>query len=317
MNKTMQLENKIRINNINNNMKEEIKDEIIFNMSLSEKEFEEIIYDEFNEDILNKYKEQQNEFCNNESKYYNLEYEKRLKKTFVTYLGKDFMMYVYKYQDIVSRQISDLKVWEADETRKLLKALDYYSSKKNISKQNIYVLDIGSNIGWYTFYLGKYGYKILSFEPSYLNMYILYKNYCLNRELNITLIRKGLYTEEKKCDFYISKGNIGDGLVFCDKNKTISTNLMKSGEIVLTRLSNYVSFLSRNNLALIKIDVESCEEKALKSGIDLIIKYNVPFIFLEFTPSSLEEHGSNPREFLMLFEKNGYKFSKFDFFSKR
>ena len=149
-------------------------------------------------------------FAINESKYYNLEYEKRLKKTFVTYLGKDFMMYVYKYQDIVSRQISDLKVWEADETRILLKALDYYSSKKNISKQNIYVLDIGSNIGRYTFYLGKYGYKILSFEPSYLNMYILHKNYCLNRKLNVTLIRKGLYTEEKNCDFYISKGNIGD-----------------------------------------------------------------------------------------------------------
>ena len=77
-------------------------------------------------------------------------------------------------------------------------------------------------------------------------MYILSKNYCLNRELNVTLIKKGLYTEEKVCDFYISRGNIGDGWVFCDKNKTIPQHLIKSGETILTRLANYASFLSRN-----------------------------------------------------------------------
>ena len=65
--------------------------------------------------------------------------------------------------------------------------------KKNIKKEDIYIIDIGANIGWYTFILGKYGYKIISFEPLPLNTYILNKNYCLNKDVNITIINKGLY----------------------------------------------------------------------------------------------------------------------------
>ena len=307
--KTIQLKEEKRQNekNITNNINITMTE--LNTKKNTSKELEEITYVEFNEDILNTYKKQQNEFCINENKYNNSEYEKKIKQVDVDYLGKKFKMYVYNSEDIISNAISKYKSWERGETLKLIKALHFFSTQKNISKENIYVLDIGSNIGWYTFYLGKCGYKVLSFEPSELNMYILRKNFCLNRELNVTLIKKGLYTEEKICDFYISKGNVGDGWIFCDKNASISNNLIKSGKTILTRLSNYISYLITNNLALIKIDVEGSEEKALLSGVELITKYKVPFIFLEFTPSALENHGTNSTEFLTLFEKNGYKFS--------
>ena len=72
--------------------------------------------------------------------------------------------------------------------------------------------------------------------------------------------------------------------------------------------------MSKKNLALIKIDVEGSEEKAIKSGIELISKYHIPFIFLEFSPEPLRNHGSEPKEFLKLFELNGYKFSQNNFF---
>ena len=166
------------------------------------------------------------------------------------------------------------------------------------------------------FFLGKYGYKILSFEPSNLNIYILRKNYCLNREVKITLIKKGLFTEEKNCDFFISKGNIGDGWIFCDNNTNIPNHLIKSGETSITKLSNYIPFLSEKNLAFIKIDVEGSEGKAIESGIELISKYHVPFIFLEFSPDALKLHDTEPKEFLKMFEKNGYKMSSNDFLSK-
>ena len=307
--KTIQLKEEKRQNekNITNNINITMTE--LNTKKNTSKELEEITYVEFNEDILNTYKKQQNEFCINENKYNNSEYEKKIKQVDVDYLGKKFKMYVYNSEDIISNAISKYKSWERGETLKLIKALHFFSTQKNISKENIYVLDIGSNIGWYTFYLGKCGYKVLSFEPSELNMYILRKNFCLNRELNVTLIKKGLHTEEKLCDFYISKGNVGDGWIFCDKNASISNNLIKSGKTILTRLSNYISYLITNNLALIKIDVEGSEEKALLSGVELITKYKVPFIFLEFTPSALENHGTNSTEFLTLFEKSGYKFS--------
>ena len=99
-------------------------------------------------------------------------------------------MYVYKKNDIVSNNIINTKKWESKETNNIIKALSYYSEKKNLSKNDIYIIDIGANIGWYTFTLSKYGYKIFSFEPSKINYYILRKNYCINKELNIILNRE-------------------------------------------------------------------------------------------------------------------------------
>ena len=288
----------------------------IFNNTNTGNELEEISYIEFDENILKKYDELQNEFCNNQLKYYNNEYEKKIKKVQVNYLDKKFDMYVYNKEDIVSSGIKITKSWEKDSTQKILNILKSYSSLKNIRNEDIYLLDIGSNIGWYTFFLGKYGYKILSFEPSNLNIYILRKNYCLNREVKITLIKKGLFTEEKNCDFFISKGNIGDGWIFCDNNTNIPNHLIKSGETSITKLSNYIPFLSEKNLAFIKIDVEGSEGKAIESGIELISKYHVPFIFLEFSPDALKLHDTEPKEFLKMFEKNGYKMSSNDFLSK-
>ena len=284
------------------------------NKSISKGELSEISFEKFDENILQQIKSQQMEFCNNQNKYIKEKFEKQIKLVKADLLDKKFDMYAYKSEDIVSVVISNSNQWEPYDSKKLINALNYYSSLKNIANDNIYVLDIGANIGWYTLFLGKFGYKILSFEPSDVNMYILRKNFCLNQDLNITLISKGLYTEEKQCDFYISKGNIGDGLVFCDKNSTIPYHLIKNGKAYLTRLSNYIDFLSTKNLALIKIDVEGCEGKAIESGIELFSKYHIPFIFLEFSPSPLVQHGTEPIKLLELFEKNGYKFAKDNFF---
>ena len=84
----------------------------------------------------------------------------------------------------------------------------------------------------------------------------------------------------------------------------------------MTKLSNYIDFLSTKNLALIKIDIEGSEEKAIEGGIELISNYHVPFIFLEFFPRLLIMHGTDPMKFLEIFEMNGYKFAKKDFFDK-
>ena len=223
-------------------------------------------------------------------------------------------MYIYKKDDIVSLQISQMGSWEEDETNNLLTALTFYSSINKLKREEIYVLDIGSNIGWYTFFIAKYGYNILSFDPSYVNDYIIKKSYCLNRELNITIINKGLYSEEKICDLYVNTSNIGDGLVFCENQDNV-TNLKRTGAAVLTKLNNFASFLLRNNLGLIKIDTEGSEGKVIEGGIKLITKYHVPFIFLEFCPQNLMKHGTDPRKFLKKFIKNGYKIAWYNFFS--
>ena len=276
-------------------------------------ELPEISFQKFNESVLQEIKKSQMEFCYNQTKYKKKKFEKHIKLANASLLDKRFYMYIYDNQDIVSYYINLVKNYEATETIKLVNALKYYSSLKKISNDDIYILDIGANVGWYTFFFGKCGYHVLSFEASDVNGYILRKNFCLNPNSNITLIKKALYNEEKKCDYYTHRGNIGNGLILCD-NKNIKKEYIKTGEIYLTKLSNYIEFLSTKNLALIKIDIEGSEGKAIESGIELISKYHVPFIFLEFTPRLLKLHGVEPMKFLEMFEMNGYKFAKQHFF---
>ena len=223
-------------------------------------------------------------------------------------------MYVYNIKDRVSSTIIRQKNWEAGETNNLLNSLNFYSNKTKIKNEDIYILDIGANIGWYSITLGRYGYKIIGFEPSQINYYILKKNYCLNKGINVVFINKGLNTEENICDLYNQTDNEGNGMVICDKKVSLLSHFQKkkSLEIKLTKLSNYIPFLSDKNLALIKIDVEGFE-----GGIELITKYHVPFIFMEFSKESLKLHGTDPKEFLQMFENNGYKISTRNFLDKR
>ena len=271
---------------------------------------------QFEQNINYRYIKEQNNFCDNQNIFYNQEFEDKIKKADINFQDKKFNMYVYRKSDVVSQRIINSKKYESFQTKAMIDALNYYSKKKKIKNEDIYIIDIGANIGWYSFIFGKYGYKIISFEASEINNYILKKNYCLNKETNVTLINKGLYNEEKKCEIHVAIGNEGDGTIVCKENLNITKEFFKNkaGEIMLTKLSNYIPFLSEKNLVLIKMDVEGSEGKAIEGGIELITKYHVPFIFTEFARSFLKLHGTDPKQFLQLFEDNGYKLSFTNFF---
>ena len=279
---------------------------------------EKVNYKKETEKLFHNIEKIQNFFCDNLNISHNDDFEKKIKIADINFQNKTYNMNVYIKSDIVSNFIITKKNWEKKATLNILEALNYYSNKYNINNKDIYIIDIGANIGWYSILFGKYGFKVISFEPTKINHYILNKNYCLNKEINITIINKGLYNEDKKCYLYNQIKNEGNGYTICDKYKTLPKflNFNKTNEIILTKLSNYLPFFSDKNLSLIKIDIEGSEGKAIEGGIDLITKYHVPFIFLEFTPFSLKIHDTDPRQFLQLFIDNGYKISHLNFFDK-
>ena len=276
-------------------------------------------YEEFDENIYKQYLQFQNYFCEKENESLIPEYEKRIIKANAIYNGKTFQMFVHTGKDFVSQSILYSHNWEGSLAQNCLRALEYYSKKKNIENNDIYFLDIGGNVGWFTFYLGKFGYKIISFEVWEVNNYILYKNYCLNKDVNVILINKGLDAEDKKCTFKTASGNKGNGMIFCENRDKYRSEL--DGEtfnnVELTKLSRYYNYLSDKNLAFIKMDVEGSEANVLKGGKELITKYHVPFIMIEYEQSFLEDHGIKVLEFLQFFENNGYKISMNDFLSKQ
>jgi len=267
----------------------------------------------FKDDTNIDYLMAQKDFCVKQNNIQNINEKIQLVKA--DYYNVKFNMFVYKGKDIVSNFILRNKCWDPEGSKSMLDSLEFYRRKKNLNIQDIYILDLGANIGWYSLFLGKLGYNLIAFEPSIKNYQILKKNYCLNQDMNITIINKGIYIENKNCSLYHQLSNIGNAFLICDEQKFIKKNYFEE-KIKLTKLSNYIPFLSNKNLAIIKIDVEGSEGIAVESGIDLIKKYHVPFIHLEFSPSLLRNKKTDPQLFLEMFEKNGYKFSKVDFLSK-
>lgn len=226
-------------------------------------------------------------------------------------------MYVYKKKDnYMSNEIIRSGKYEPFHMSNFLDALKYYGKSKNIIKnEDIYMLDIGGNLGAYPSFLGKLGYSVLTFEASPRNAYIIYKNYCLiNRNSNIIIINKGLSNVEKTCNYFSQIDGIGNGIVLCDENNERTNasgfNFKKTFEIKLTKLSNFIPFLLEKNLALIKLDIEGAEGKVIEDAIELINKYHIPFIFAEFNPRYLKRQGTDPKKFIELFTQNGYKISK-------
>ena len=191
-----------------------------------------------------------------------------------------FNMYIYKEQDIISNSISTIGSLELSETNNLISSLNYYSEKMKTNKNDIYILDIGANIGWYSLYLGKNGFKVFSFEPSKINYYILLKNYCLNNDIDITIINKGIDIEDNNLTLYHPLSNIGDAFAI-DNSQNLNKSEYFIEDIELSELNVYLPYFENKHLALLKLDVEGSEEKVIKSGIDLIVKYHIPFILME------------------------------------
>jgi FkbM family methyltransferase len=269
-----------------------------------------------NKNIIEDYIKLQNDFCNYPDKYINQSFEQLIKLTNFSFKNVSYQMYVYKKSDnYMSNEIIRSGKYEPSHMSNFLDALKYYGKSRNIIKnEDIYMLDIGGNLGAYPSFLGKLGYSVLTFEASPRNAYIIYKNFCrINRYSNIIIINKGLSNIEKTCNYFSQVDGIGNGIVLCneDKERTMAAgyNFKKTFEIRLTKLSKFIPFLSDKNLALIKLDIEGAEGKVIEDAIELINKYHIPFIFAEFNPRYLKRQGTDPKKFIELFTKNGYKIS--------
>ena len=272
----------------------------------------------FNENINKEIIENQHHFCRIKDLFYDKEFENLIMMKTINFKNISFDMFIYKNDDIVSLFIKNHGYWEKDQTINLLNCLNFFGLKKKLSKNEITVIDLGANVGWYSFFLGKVGYEIFSFEVSNFNNYILKKNFCKNKDINITIINKGIGLEEEKCLLHHPKANRGNGVILCGDKTNIPINSEGLTEkVIFTRLSNYISLLSKKNLALIKMDIEGSEGKAIESGIELITKYHIPFIVTKFNIDYLKMQGTDPKIFLERFEKNGYKFSIVDFLSNK
>ena len=273
---------------------------------------------------LSYYQNKQNNFCENIGKVYNKELEKNIMLFNISLNGTNFEMFIFKNNDYMSEQIQLKKYYEKDGTLNMLNALQYYADKHDYENDDIMIIDMGANIGWYTIFFGLFKYSVLAFEPYPENYYILKKNYCRNNrdffgpESTITIVNHALYTKETRCGYYQDiKSSIKD-MVLCDFNKedNFGIDYIRMSLINSTRLKDFIPLINNKRITLLRLDLEFEGEKAIKSGKELITLYHVPYVFIAFNKKMFNIYETKAEDFLKFFVNNGYQMSLKGFLTK-
>jgi FkbM family methyltransferase len=166
---------------------------------------------------------------------------------------------------------------------------------KELAKASTVILDIGSNIGYYSLVGAKMNpdVKIYAFEPMPAAFKYLNINIHKNQFKNINSENIALSNTKGKTTFYAVKSKKfveladhlnGDGTINADNN---ITNFGEEFEVHTETLDNYVSAQKITNIDVIKIDTEASEHLVFEGGIN-VLKNLRPIIFCEVIPNKIE-----------------------------
>jgi len=174
--------------------------------------------------------------------------------------------------------------------------------KQKIKNDDV-VIDVGSNIGYYTLLfaskIGPQGH-VFSFEPAPENSKILKSNVALNNFQNVTVEEFAVSNKSGKVDLYLADEGIG-------QHRIHESRFGKSSiSVKMISIDEYLSEKSQK-IDFVKIDVEGAEYDVLK-GMENILNVNPSIeLLLEFNPINLIEHGSDPKEFLDFLKQKNFK----------
>ena len=144
----------------------------------------------------------------------------------------------------------------------------------NKIKTKSMIYDIGSNVGMYSIYAGAVrDCEVMSFEPSFLNLELLFRNVQTNNlQDKITIVPLSLSNENQIENFYMQEGdNIWGGAhnsSGSDKSQDGEKmlNFKISSQLALS-LDALVEIFRIPNPSHIKIDVDGLESKVLQGGL--------------------------------------------------
>lgn len=185
-------------------------------------------------------------------------------KKFTNYYKSDFAFFL---NDKVSKEISVTGLFEKDEMQIVLKNL----------KKKLVFLDVGANIGNHSIFFSKYFKRVLSFEPHPKIFQILKIN--VAKIKNIKIFNYAL-TRRKKIFF------LSDSVT----NNLAGSSLQNKGSIKIVSEVFDKKFKNiKNEIGLIKIDVEGHERQVIEGMKDTLIR-NDPILFLEMDPESYKKN---------------------------
>ena len=193
--------------------------------------------------------------------------------------------------------------------------ISFYTLKYRVEKQyykvdDILIISFGSLLNYIHIY-SFFTYSILSFEHSTKNYYISKNNLIkvLFRKVQqwqlLIKPNKTLYNKDA-FDYYYISSKILKSLILCDKTKEIiylNSDNMKAQVIKTVTFSNFILLHTNKKLTILKFDLENEGEIAIEIGKDLITKYYIAYLFIEFNLLIFQLYETSPREFYLFLLK--------------
>lgn len=179
---------------------------------------------------------------------------------------------------------------------------DIMSHIDSLKEGDVFV-DIGANIGYFSFYaakkVGTHG-KVYAFEPSDREYERLIKGIRKNKLTNIYPYNIALTDHIGTVEFDIEPFHTGLNAM------SVSDNDKKSKETVIKPCDTLDHVMNYAEIALVKLDVEGAEYLVLKGAESLLTSHKIKKLIVEVTPGYLNKFGSSKEELFGMMKSTGY-----------
>lgn len=169
------------------------------------------------------------------------------------------------------------------------------------------VIDIGSNIGYYTLLesqlVGNKG-KVIAIEPIPLNFSYLVKNIKLNKVKNVVLLNFAISNKKGNLRMIQSSYSNWSSIFTGNIPEQLENGQYKIIRVPVKTIDDIVRSLKLRDVNLIRIDVEGHELNVLQ-GARRVIKDYYPDFLIELHIAHLKKEKT--KKLLEIFEKNSYQ----------
>ena len=176
--------------------------------------------------------------------------------------------YVHSYDPGISRELAVYHIHEPNAT----------ALYRNCIKKGMYVVDIGSNLGYYALLastlVGHRG-KVLAIEPEPQNYKLLTINANTNHLQNIDIIQCAVGGKDGMSEFYITEASNTNSLI-----PPITGKIISSIQIKTRKLDTLLKEHNFSKVDLIRMDIEGGEVVAIE-GMQNTFKQYKPTIVAE------------------------------------
>jgi FkbM family methyltransferase len=220
---------------------------------------------------------------------------------FGTYIGNNKMLVKTVYGGMLTISSEDLSLMPSLVVNGAIEGSLTHYFYKHVKKGET-VIDVGTNIGYFTIMagllVGKEG-RVIGFEAN-PNVYELTKdNLSINwLKAHAKVYNKAIYSKETTLDFYTSDKFQGDSSIHVKEDESVKKILIEANS-----LDNLLSDL--NQIDLVKIDIEGAEYHAFLGMNELIEKGKIKRIVFEWNKTMLGEDAENLEELLAKYIKKG------------